>query len=104
VRTPSKFASEITYTELITIKEEFLNGGCNEFAFQLHLITGLKIGVVTENRLISTHSGLIEKKRLIHAFCVIGNSITREVECIDARGVRSFDQGCRRKLRPSGRG
>ncbi len=91
MRPLSKFAMNITATELITIKEEFLNGGCNEFAFQLHLITGLKIGVVTENRLISTYSGLIEKKGLIHAFCVIGNSITRKTECIDARGIRSFD-------------
>lgn len=91
MRPLSKFATSITATDLITIKEEFLLGGCNVFAFQLHLMTGLKIGVITENRLITTNNELIEKEGLIHAFCVIGNNLTRETECIDARGIRNLD-------------
>lgn len=91
MRPLSKFATSITATDRITSKYEFLLGACNEFAFQLHLITGLKIGIITENRLIATKNELIEKEGLIHAFCIIGNSITRETECIDARGIRSFE-------------
>jgi len=77
---------------MISIKEAFLHGDCNEFAYVLNDMTYLKIGIITETRdtgCIGRH-GKILVEGLIHAFCVIGNELTEETMCVDANGVRSF--------------